>query len=183
MGPAAIPILAVGTVLQFAGQMAQADAAKAAGRDAQIMADYRARQQDQAAGQEIAASQRGAAEERRRAQLVASRALAVAGASGGDVSDPTVQNLLADLEGEGAYRASLALYQGEDRARQLKQGSLTSIAEGDLAMSQGKSKAKAYQTSAFGNLFANGAGLYSKYGGGGVKAEQLPAPVEDRFFN
>jgi len=72
------------------------------------------------AGTERAISQRSAMEERRQARLVASRGVAVAAASGGGVDDPTVVNLLADIEGEGEYRALTALYNGEEEARGLE---------------------------------------------------------------
>lgn len=68
------------------------------------------------AGQDRASSQREAAEQRRQARLLQSRALAVGAATGG-ASDPTVVNILANLEGEGEYRALTALYEGEEAAR------------------------------------------------------------------
>lgn len=176
MGPAALAVMAVGTVLQFAGQMQQAKAANQQGLNAAAMANYKAAQQEQAAGQEVAASQRAAQEEHRRATLMASRALAVSGASGGGVSDPTVMGLIGDIEGEGAYRGALDLYQGQDRARQLNQGAATSRTEGLAAYNDAKAKSSAMKTSAWGSLATNAAGAYmkadslgmfEKYGGGG----------------
>lgn len=77
-----------------------------------------ANQFDDMAGNTRASSQRAAREERRQARLAASRGLAVAAASGGGASDPTVVNMMADLEGEGEYRALSAMYEGETQARQ-----------------------------------------------------------------
>jgi hypothetical protein len=79
-----------------------------------------AQQYEQNAGLERATSQREAMEERRQARLLNSRALAVAAASGGGVDDPTVVNLMANIEGEGEYRALTALFNGEASARGLE---------------------------------------------------------------
>lgn len=182
MGPAGLAIMAVGTLMQYAGTMQQAKAADREGLNAVNMANYRAQQMEQNAGQAQAASQKEAAEERRKAALLASRGLAVAGASGGGVSDPTVLGLIADIEGEGAFRSAMQIYQGEDRAREFKQGALSARAEGDAAYASAKAKSRALKTSAFANAAMNVGGMYMKYGGGGVKPEQAPAPVEDRFF-
>lgn len=183
MGPALIPLMAVGTLMQFRGQMDQAKAADAAGLNAMAASNYKAAQLRQNAGQQIAASQQARNEELRKAKLMASRALAVAGAGGGGASDPTVLNLIADIEGEGAYRGALDIYQGQDAARQMEQGALTSELEGQTAYSQAKSRSRAMKTQAWANLAMNTGSMFMKYGGGGVKPEQAPAPVEDRFFN
>lgn len=79
-----------------------------------------AKQLDANAGLERAMSQREAMEERRQARLLNSRALAVAAASGGGADDPTVVNIMADIEGEGEYRALTALFNGEASARGLE---------------------------------------------------------------
>ena len=173
---------AVGTVMQVSAQQKQAKAAKVAGQQALLAGQYQAAQQEQAAGQEQAAAQRRALEERRRAPLVASRALDLAGASGGSVSDPSVANLLADLEGEGAYRAAVRMYEGEDRARALRQGALTSNLEGQIGLQEGQSRASAYRMQAVGSLISGASSLYSKYGvrQSSFGPEQYPAPVEDR---
>ena len=136
------PLAIIGTLMQMGGGMASASAARTAGINQRIAADYKARQLEQNATQQIAASQRRAGEERRRAQLVASRALAVAGASGAGVSDPSVANLLADLEGEGAYRAGVAMYDAEEQARQMRMGAATSRYEGAIAEAGGRSRAR-----------------------------------------
>lgn len=78
---------------------------------------FEAKQLEGNAGLERAMSQREAMEERRQARLLNSRALAVAAASGGGTDDPTVVNLMADIEGEGEYRALSSLYSGETSAR------------------------------------------------------------------
>lgn len=105
-----------------------------------------------------AESQQQALNERRRAKFLRSRALAVAGASGAGISeDPTVGNILSDIETEGEYRALSALYEGD------------SLAEGLRSGSQSKRRmAKAYEISAGANAAGTLAGgaysFYSRYG-------------------
>ena len=168
------------TVIAVAGQRKQAKEAKAAGINAQLSENYRAAQMDQAAGQEFAASQRAAEEDKRRAHLMASRAMALAGAGGGGLSDPTMVNLIGDLEGEGSYRAALDIYGGQDRARSLRQGADTARYQGEIALHQGGRLASAYNTQAVGTAFAGASSLYSKYNSRGAPAQQPGAPVEDR---
>lgn len=76
-----------------------------------------ARQLEAMAGNTRGTAQRSAREERRQAKLASSRALAVAAASGGGATDPTVVNIMADLEAEGEYRALAQMYEGEEMAR------------------------------------------------------------------
>lgn len=167
-GPAAA-MSGVGTLLNVFGNFAAGSAAARAGKDARAAAEFEAAQLDQAAGQGIASAQRKAIEERRRAALVASRQLAVAAASGGGASDPTITNLIADVEGEGAYRAAVALYEGDERGRQLRLGADAKRYEGELMERGGKDRQMAYTLRGIGAGVTGYAGLYGKYGQGGPK--------------
>lgn len=159
----------VGSILSFIGNMGAGSAARRAGEAQKTEADYEATQLEQNAGQATAAAQRQAMEERRRAALQVSRGVAVAAAGGGATSDPTVQKLLADISGEGAYRASVDLYQGEEKARQLRMGAAAKRYEGDVALRGGEDKQTAYTYGGLGALATGAAGLYGKYGMGGPK--------------
>lgn len=153
----------VGGVLQYEGYGRAAEGARVAGRRKRVASEFEAEQLEQQAGQVVAASQRDALEERRRADLAASRALALAAASGGGASDTTVVNLIAGLKGEGAYRSAVALYRGEDQARKLKTGARAKRYEG-LAAEEGASyEASGYETMAMASVFDTGATLYSRY--------------------
>lgn len=159
----------VGTLFNFIGHMGAASSSRKAGEAARTGAYFEAAQLDQQSGQSVAAAQRKALEEKRRATLIASRAQAVAGASGGSASDPTMVDILSDIEGEGAYRAGVALYEGEERARLQRLGASTRRFEGDVALQSGKERERAYQLGGFGSLATGAASLYSKYGRGGAK--------------
>ena len=163
LAAAAPYIAAAGTVMAVAGQMEAAKAAKTAATNQRIAKEFEAQQAEVNAGQVKASGQRAAAEQRRRAELVASRAVALAGASGGSVSDPTIVNILSDLSGEGAYRAGVAMYQAEDKARMLNMGADAARREGSVIESGGRARANAYQLSALGSAASGASSMYDKY--------------------
>jgi len=162
----------VGTIMQVSGKMSAARQAEEQGRRQQAADQYAANQAEQNAGQQLAAAQRHALDETRRARLMASRAIAVAGASGGGTSDPSVANLIADISGEGAYRRSIAIYQGEENARQMRMGAAGKLYEGEVAARGGEMQASALRTSALASGVSGvaTATLYGKYGAGGPRA-------------
>lgn len=172
-GAAVLPLAmtAVGTVVSSVGSLAEGEAtaaaAKAGGKDAARVATWQAAQLRQNAGQERAAAQREAIEERRRARLVMSRARALAGASGAGVSDPTITGILADLGTEGEMNAQTALWEGEEAARGLEAQAAGAEYEGALAKSAGafraRSARRAGMFNAVGSLLDGGSDFYTKY--------------------
>ena len=137
-----------GTVMSAFGQMGEGD-------DAKAYSSYISAQLRRNAIQEVAAAQRQVENERLNTDLVTSRALAVA-AAGGGASDPGVMRIIADIEGEGSYRESVALYNGEEAARALTDQAAATDYEG----SQIK---KASRRKAIGTIFKGGASLYEKF--------------------
>jgi len=135
------------------------------GEQEQIAKEYEAAELDRAAGQSIAASQRSAAEQRRIARYASSRTLAVAAASGG-ADDPGVINIMADLDAEGAYRAAVAMYQGEEQARSYRTSANLRRHEGRLAKEAGQQRSRALRTQAVGSLMEGGASMFTKFGTG-----------------
>lgn len=177
---AAAPYLAVaGTVLTAGSLFAAGEAEEDIGRARLAAAErdkaakeFEAEQLEVLAKQEVAASQREALEEERQAKLRASRALAVAAASGGGASDPTVIDIIANLRGEGAYRAGLRLYEGEERARlnllearERRFAGASALAEGQAELQAGKKRRRARQIQAVGSILSGGSEfLLGKYG-------------------
>jgi hypothetical protein len=102
-----------GTLLSAGGKVYGAQKSAAS-------ADYSAAVLDQQAGQSVASGIQGSINERRKAQYVASAAQARAAASGGGATDPTVVDIIGNIQGEGEYRALTELYQGQDRATSLR---------------------------------------------------------------
>jgi hypothetical protein len=150
-------------VTTIASTIFSANAARQEGKQRQAALEYSAKLDEQNAGQRQAASQRAAAEERRRGILAQSRALAVAAASGASASDPTVVDIVSDLNAEGTYRGMLALYQGEDEARQLRQSAATKRYGGEVAREAGN-------TNAVASILKGGSSLFMKYAPGGKTA-------------
>lgn len=160
-------MMGAGSFLQAFGTYEQGQAAKAQGELAKQNADMMAEEADQEAGLAIGISQRQAIEDKRQAQLVASRSLAVAAASGGGVSDPTVVNVISNAKGEGAYRANLDLYEGEAKARRLKMQAIVGRSTGEQEAAAGKNRAIGADLAAAGTLAYGVGSLYAKYGYGG----------------
>jgi hypothetical protein len=71
-----------------------------------------------------------AREELRQGRLVKSRAQAVAAAGGGNLSDPSLVNLMGDLEGETQYRALVRMFEGADEAEGLNEVAFAREKEG-----------------------------------------------------
>ena len=146
-----IPIVlsVASTVMNMQAQEKEKDAIKAANIK-------RAQQYEDKAKEAVAAGQRAMLEERRQKRLIASRALAVASASGGGAFDPSVINIIGDIDGEGAYRESVAMYQGEQEALDLRLQA-ASLREGVDYMES------AYKTRQTATLLRGASSAYSAY--------------------
>lgn len=119
---------------------------------------------DMNAQRRVAAGQAAGFEEERQAQLAASRALAVAAASGRAVNK-SAEDIIADIGAEGIYRKALQVYEAEEDARMIR-------AAGRADASALNDQARALRFGAKANfgasLFSMGASpMLSKYGGGG----------------
>lgn len=144
-------ITAIGTGTKAGGELGS-------GIVARNMGDFEQQQANINAGQVQAAAQRTAITDDRRTALLASRAQAVAAASGGGATDPTVTDIMGRIAGEGAYRSQLALYEGADSARSL-------LLKGQLAAAEGRQAQRAGYANAFGTVLKGGATFLDKYGG------------------
>lgn len=156
------------------GNRAAAEAEKKKAARIAAAKEFEAKQLEQDAGLAIAQAQRQKMEEERTARLVASRALAVAAASGGGASDTTIANLISRVKGEGALRGAYAMYEGEERSRRLLMGADAKRYEGAVAIEGGYDAERAYAfksrataTQATGNVLSGLGSLFMKYGGGG----------------
>lgn len=99
-----MPMLAIG------GAGISALSSIQAGRQQKAAAKYEARVLDFNAKQQEAAGQQEAIKAHREADLMASRALAIAGASGAGTVDPNVLNIVSGIQREGEYNAQQARY-------------------------------------------------------------------------
>lgn len=164
----ASPAMSVGgTLLSAFGQSLQGASHLVSGREALQASQFQAAQLRQNADQSVAAAQHSAADIQRDTDYITSRALAIAGASGGGAADPTVINLIAKTAGESAYRQSLALYAGTDKARQQNLQADATTYSGEMNLAGAKNVNVASNIAAASTLMKSGASLYSRYGGGG----------------
>lgn len=147
----------VGSVVSAGSSLLAGNQQAQAGRAQQQEADLEAAQLAQTAGQERAAAQQKAIEQRRQARLAQSRNQAVAAASGGGATDPTVLALDSSLAGEGELNALTELYQGEAKARGLEGQAAATQYQGKLARFSGRQAMG-------GAFFGSGAGLLSGVG-------------------
>lgn len=154
----------VGKFAEAAGYETAAEGARVAGRRRRVASEFEAEQMEQAAGQAIAASQRTAMEETRRGDLAASRALALAAASGAGASDATAMRIIAGLKGEGSYRSAVALYRGEEEARKLRTGSRAKSYEGLIAEEGGLYQGAMYEAKATASTIEGFGSLFESYG-------------------
>ena len=160
---------AVGAIQQGQAQAAAGEAQNRAYQYQAQLRDAQAQAMEQSAGQERAAAQRATLEQERQGRLVGSRAQAVAAASGGGALDPTVVNLLGDLEGEADFRAGVASYQGESAARGLEYGAVLQRAAGqgdlyagEVARRSGEAARNRSYLSAAGTVAGGAAKLYDR---------------------
>lgn len=99
---------------------------------------------DAAANRVMATTTAEMAEEERLKEQMESRAIAVAASSGAGVDDPTIVQLIGDLNAEGTYRIMARLWVGEDKAEGLRYASDAARREGESALNA--SYVKAAQT-------------------------------------
>ena len=100
-------------------------------------------------------------------EYLASRALAVSGNSGGSVSDPTIQKILADIHGEGAYEKSKLLYGGREEESKYNQAA-------DAKLMSGKRLKSASRYKAFSSVLSGvGDGATGWFGAGRFVNTQL----------
>lgn len=145
-------IAGVGLVVDYLGSR----------KDAQSWEDYaaqalaRGKEQNKynkrTAIQVEAAGQRAAFDENRRAELIASRAIAVS-AAGGYTQDIT--NLIADINGEGNYRASVKLYEYGADAEALRHEGRLAEKYGSDSNEAARAKSKATTLSGYGGIISS----------------------------
>jgi hypothetical protein len=107
----------IGTVASVAGTGISALSGMSQAQYQQLVAKREAEALKQKANENAAAAQRVQITRERQTALALSRGQALAAASGGGATDPTVLNIQSDIAGQGEYNALTALYEGQSRAR------------------------------------------------------------------
>lgn len=128
------------------------------GQQAKIDAQVQARELREDANARQAESQREAIVRRRQGNFAASRARAVAAASGAGVTDTTADILIGRIEKQTDLNVLNALYEGDTTARGLRGGARTAEREGRAA-----ERAGLYRGA--GAALSGATSFYDKYGG------------------
>jgi len=149
-------LLAAGGLLSAGGKLMEGNAAYEDGKNQRMALEFEAKQYEQGAVQAVASGQKAAKEVSRETNLLKSRMLAVAAASGAGASDPGLMNLVAEQAGVGALNELTALYQGEEKARQMRMTGSAKRYEGYQAEQSGKKKRDASRVSAVVSLISTG---------------------------
>ena len=122
----------------------------------------------QEAGASVASGIQGAINDRRQANYVASDAMARAAAGGVSGSSPSVLSVTSQIKEQGEYKALTSIYQGEDRAAEIRSRADQYTAEGRAAMVGG-------WASGMSNVLQGGTTFYDKYGAGAPGSAPLAA--------
>lgn len=119
--------------MMLVGQGVQAGARVGSGISAQRAGAYNASALEAQAPQEIAAAQRTAIERRLETDRLISRQVAQGAASGAGFG-PSLLDVIGDTAQQGEYRAQAEQYQGEERARGLRDRARIARWEGGNAL-------------------------------------------------
>lgn len=125
------------------------------GNDAERLAKLQAAQLRENAGQAEAAGQQAGEEELRKSELALSRMIAVAAASGGGASDPTVLKLASGITAEGELAAGMQRYNASSAARGMR-------IQAGLTEQEGAAKKRASRWRAAGGLLSGGYAAFGK---------------------
>lgn len=170
-----VAMTALSTVASMSAQAQQGAAAAQQGQLRQQQMTQQAQiaqmQADQLrvnANNEMGTAERAAIEQKRKGDLLASRATAVMAASGGGVD----RNLVASIVGEGTYNENVSLYTGKERARSLD--NQAALKDWEASSDQWSGNAAAQQ-GAFAQESAGTAEAFTAIGGIGKAASSVAA--------
>lgn len=146
-------LAAVGIGLSLYGTLSGSRAAKKAANAQRQAAYLYADALEERAESVYGAGQLSAEEQRRQANVMASRAQALLAFQGGSLDDPGAVDLIADIEGEGAYRAAVKMYETEMEYRDMMKRADISRKTGQAEYSAGRDRANAIALSGAASLF------------------------------
>ncbi|MDR6818507.1 hypothetical protein J2X76_003684 [Neorhizobium sp. 2083] len=137
------------------------------GREAKARYAYEQKVQQAQADEAEAASQRDAAQRYREGRLIESQQRAAIAGSGGDLTDPSVIDLMDDTKDQVIYAADSDIFKGKQQAAGYNDAAKISKINGDNAM-------KAAQISAGAQLFGGISNMFSRFGAP-AKKQQAPS--------
>jgi len=152
-----------GGIVQSVGTNASATGTYLEGKAAEAAANAQAAQMERNANQLRAQGQFEGEEELRKARLIQSRIIAVAGASGASVIDPTVLNIVGKNQAEGSLAAATRRYNAETKSQDMEYQAQIRRLEGRAHAKAARWQATGTAVSGFGSMMGSMGGM----GGGG----------------
>lgn len=139
-----------GTILTAAGAIQQ-------GREEKARAMYEQKVQQQQADEAQASSQRDAIEQRRQGNMIMSQQRAALAGSGGNMTDPSVIDLMGDTNDKVQLAVDTETYKGEQQARGFNDAAKVAGVNAANAM-------RAARLKAVGSIFDGVSSMYSRFG-------------------
>lgn len=161
-----------GTGLSATSQLSAGNQANSIGKIQQGQLNQNADLLDYSAEGAQAQGINQAAADIRKNKFTQSRIVALNAAAGGDSTDKNVAELLANTSAEGEYNALNSIYEGSNRATQLKNEAISQKNQGTVARYMGKQSQIASRTQAISTLIGGGAKSFSSsYGNNKFSSE------------
>ena len=156
------PVLgALGTVMSVAGTMEE-------GREQKARFQYDQKVAAQQADEATAASQRDAMARYREGKYLLSQQQAAIAGSGGNLTDPSVMDVMGDTTERVTLAAQTDIYKGEQQARGYNDAAKVAGYNAESAM-------RAARIKAAGELFSGMSSILSRFGEPNKKAEKAPS--------
>ena len=156
------PVLgALGTVMSVAGTMEE-------GREQKARFQYDQKVAAQQADEATAASQRDAMARYREGRYLLSQQQAAIAGSGGNLTDPSVMDVMGDTTERVTLAAQTDIYKGEQQARGYNDAAKVAGYNAESAM-------RAARIKAAGELFSGMSSILSRFGEPNKKAEKAPS--------
>ncbi|MGE8105149.1 hypothetical protein ACQKP1_15830 [Allorhizobium sp. NPDC080224] len=144
-----------GTILSVAGAMEQ-------GREEKARFEYQKKVNEQQADEAQAASQREAIARNREGRLLMSQQRAALAGSGGNLTDPSVIDLMDDTKEQVTLASQTDLYKGEQQARGYNDAAKVAGYDAGAAMRKAR-------LNAMSNLFSGVSSMFDRFGQSSMK--------------
>lgn len=163
------PVLgAIGTIASIGGTIMSVAGTIQEGREQKARFQYDQRVAAQQADEATAASQRDAMARYREGRYLLSQQQAAIAGSGGNLTDPSVMDVMGDTTERVALAAQTDIYKGEQQARGYNDAAKVAGYNAESAM-------RAARIKAAGELFSGMSSILSRFGEPNKKAQKAPS--------
>lgn len=166
LGAFTLPVMTVlGGALDYGSKIAAGNAAVQSAQRKQVGANFAADQLEVNAGQQEAAASYQVYDLNRKNEIGLSRVRALVAMQGGGSNDPSILGIQARINAEAGYREAMALYEGQESARGMRNQAAATRYMGDMEVADAKESKKYSNIAAIGSLVNTGAKMtmFAKY--------------------